>query len=442
MGDGSINADHEGAGLASALWSNRILVAGDGQYGGYQIGATTASEVVEQKIAVQAGQKVRVVVSWNSQVNGTSDSLLTDFDLQVVQPNGATSGSYSLDNNYEVVEFTAAGSGTATIRLPHNRFDTGSQRFGLAWTKWNLGTPSRVGGADRYEVAAGISARTFAPNVPAAFVATGRTFPDALTAGPVAGLAKAPILLTRPTDIPSATTHELARLKPQRIYVLGGTGSVPAAIADQLQAYTAAPVSRIGGVDRYEVAANLAERFFTPGTGTAFVATGRTFPDALSAGPAAAAVGAPILLVRDSIPDATRAALARLQPQQIYLLGGTGSVSASVASQLQAYSSQPIVRIGGADRYEVAAGIAHRFFAFGVSAAFVATGATFPDALAAVPAAAQVGGPLLLVRTTSIPAPIVGELRRLWPPQTVVLGGPASVAESVLSDIRSLLGNP
>jgi putative cell wall-binding protein len=172
------------------------------------------------------------------------------------------------------------------------------------------------------------------------------------------------------------------------------------------------------------------------------VATGRTFPDALSAGPAAAAVGAPILLVRDSIPDATRAALARLQPQQIYLLGGTGSVSASVASQLQAYSSQPIVRIGGADRYEVAAGIAHRFFAFGVSAAFVATGATFPDALAAVPAAAQVGGPLLLVRTTSIPAPIVGELRRLWPPQTVVLGGPASVAESVLSDIRSLLGNP
>jgi hypothetical protein len=139
MADGSINGDHEGVGMVSALWSNRILVAGDGQYGGYLIGSTSTAPV-QRQIAVQAGQLVRVAVSWNSHTSGSSDltksdGLLTDFDLQVVQPNGNIVGSYTFDNNYEVVEFTATSSGTATIRLQAERLASGGERFALAWLK-------------------------------------------------------------------------------------------------------------------------------------------------------------------------------------------------------------------------------------------------------------------------------------------------------------------
>lgn len=40
-------------------------------------------------------------------------------------------------------------------------------------------------------------------------------------------------------------------------------------------------------------------------------------------------------------------------------------------------------------------------------------------------------GPMLLVRTASIPDPIAAELTRLQPQRIVVLGGPASVTPSV-----------
>ncbi len=140
MPDGSRNADHEGVGVPSALWSNRILGSGDGQYGGYQIGATDGSPTVQQQISVQAGELVRVAASWNSHTSGSSDltksdALLTDFDLQVVQPGGKLVGSYTFDNNYEVVEFTAASSGTATIRLPADPLAAGGERYALAWSK-------------------------------------------------------------------------------------------------------------------------------------------------------------------------------------------------------------------------------------------------------------------------------------------------------------------
>ena len=56
---------------------------------------------------------------------------------------------------------------------------------------------TRIGGADRYEVAAATSASTFATGAPIAYIATGGTFPDALAAGPVGGHRGGPVLLTR-----------------------------------------------------------------------------------------------------------------------------------------------------------------------------------------------------------------------------------------------------
>ena len=65
---------------------------------------------------------------------------------------------------------------------------------------------------------------TFAPGVPVAYVATGASFPDALAGGVAAGRQKGPVLLGGPpTSVPGATAAELARLKPGRIVVLGGT---------------------------------------------------------------------------------------------------------------------------------------------------------------------------------------------------------------------------
>ena len=140
MPDGSLNADHEGTGSASALWANRLLATGDGTWGGNRLGTMSGGNTVVQEIAVVAGQTVKVVVSWNSHAAGSdlsnrSDALATDMDLRVVQPDGSAVGSFSFDNNYEWVQFVASRSGTARIEVSATRFAAGAERYGLAWSK-------------------------------------------------------------------------------------------------------------------------------------------------------------------------------------------------------------------------------------------------------------------------------------------------------------------
>ncbi len=446
MPDGSVNRDHQGVGLPSALWSNRILNAGDGHYGGYVVGSTDATAGVEQAISVVAGQRVRVALSWNSHTSGTSntgkaDALRTDFDLQVIQPNGALVGSYSVDNNYEVLDFTAPSSGTARIRLAKTRFDAPSEQYALAWSKVSMGTPSRIAGSDRYATSAAVSRASFGAGVPVAFVATGTSFADALAGGPAAGVAGGPVLLTTPLALPTVTANELSRLRPARIYVLGGTGVVSQAVASKLASYTSGPVTRLGGADRFATAAAIARTFFAPGAAAAFVATGAGYADALSAGPAAVLSRGPVLLTAaDRVPAATADALRALAPRQVYVVGGSAAISSSVAQQLGSAAGAPVKRISGSDRYATSAAISASFFST-PARAYLASGGNFPDALSGAPVAGLARSPLLLVARTSIPAAVVNELRRIWPPRTVVLGGSAIVSDQVVNQLRSLLGN-
>jgi hypothetical protein len=91
-------------------------------------------------------------------------------------------------------------------------------------------------------------------------------------------------------------------------------------------------------------------------------------------------------------------------------------------------------RRAGADRYATAAAISAASFAPGVPVVFIATGQSYPDALAGGPAAAKEGGPLLLVRSF-IPLATANELQRLGPARIVVLGGAGVVSAAVATGL-------
>ena len=169
------------------------------------MGSVTAGQTIVQEIAVIAGQRIKVVVAWNSRSDGTTDRLMADLDLRVFDADGSVDSSLTFDNNYEWVEFIAGATGTARIEVRQSRFEDTSERYGLAWAKSNVGTPGRIAGADRYSTAATLSRAHFPAGVPVAFVATGRNFPDALAVGPVAGMQGGPVLLTDPNSLPQAT---------------------------------------------------------------------------------------------------------------------------------------------------------------------------------------------------------------------------------------------
>lgn len=198
----------------------------------------------------------------------------------------------------------------------------------------------RISGTDRNSTAAAISAATFSPGVPVAYIATGSNFPDALAGGPVAAANGGPILLASSTGLPSSTAFELMRLRPERIVILGGESAIGADVATELAGYTDGTVERLSGSDRYSTAAAISKSTFSTNVPVVYIATGDNFPDALAGGPAAAMKGGPILLVRsDALPSATAAELARLNPSEIVIIGGESVINESVRAELAGYVS-------------------------------------------------------------------------------------------------------
>lgn len=195
-----------------------------------------------------------------------------------------------------------------------------------------------------------------------------------------------------------------------------------------------ASTSRVGGADRYETSAMVA-RHFAPGVNTVFVASGQDYPDALAVGPVAGKIQAPVLLTRkEGLPSVVAAEVARLDPQQIVIVGGHSAVSESVASALEPHATT-VRRIAGANRYETAALISKAYFGAAQSAAFVASGEDFPDALSAAAAGGRIQAPVLLTRRDQLPTATDRELERLDAKRLMVLGGSAAISDPVLSQI-------
>lgn len=203
-----------------------------------------------------------------------------------------------------------------------------------------------------------------------------------------------------------------------------------------------AAVFRDSGPDRYGTAAAIsAGDFADPDlVNIVFVATGENFPDGLAGAAVAGKLGAPLLLVRgDSIPQVIADELARLDPDTIVILGGSHVVSNAVAAALGNYATT-VVRLAGVDRYATAAEISQYGYPADGSATqvVIATGTNFADALPGGPAAAKVGGPLLLTDRESLPQVIRDEIVRLNPDRIVVLGGTAAISQAVFNELEAL----
>lgn len=210
-------------------------------------------------------------------------------------------------------------------------------------------------------------------------------------------------------------------------------------------------VGRFSGDDRFATSVELSTSWVFDDTRAVFIANGLNFPDALSAGPAAARIKAPILLTApDFIPTTVAKRLAAFDAtgvegeeplDVIYIVGGEPSVSPAVEAQLAAIA--PVVRFAGADRFDTSRQVARYFWGESENrTAYVATGNNFPDALAAAPAAANEAAPVVLVNggAAELDTPTAELLGDLGIRKTVVAGGTPSVSVGIADDLRGLPG--
>lgn len=291
----------------------------------------------------------------------TASGIPTDSSAATVTLSGSDSDSGANWGIRYRIDYGPAATYTAPLAIPagsHSLVYWGIDQAGnpevphdASWPNNNVTLPpvtyNPLGGADRYKVAIGISQQSFPGGTNDVVLATGGTFPDALTAASLAGAVDGPVILTRPqttlsTDVLNEIRRVLTGSLSPHVYIVGGPASVSTGIESQLKArYGTSAVTRLGGADRYEVANNTARRLYLelsnrgmPTPSGAYLVTGASYLDAVLASPLAVHSQWPLLLVGSSLKTSTKNTIADLGFNEIDIIGPTSRVSGSVQSVL------------------------------------------------------------------------------------------------------------
>ena len=180
---------------------------------------------------------------------------------------------------------------------------------------------------------------------------------------------------------------------------------------------TAGRAIRLAGADRITTAIEAAANRTDWGN-TVVLTRDDDFADALSSGPLAASLKAPILVNPTTALDPRVAAeikalaTANGGKENVVIVGGTGAVSAGVATALAAIPGVTVrPRLEGADRFQTSVAVSKATITNNGSGAardynvFLATGNNFADAMTAGAAAAAVHGVVILTNGIKVTDP-------------------------------------
>ncbi len=197
-------------------------------------------------------------------------------------------------------------------------------------------------------------------------------------------------------------------------------------------------VTRLAGGSRTETAVKISEASFTSAANI-IIADGNNYADALAGGSLAYALNAPILLIRNNKLDAaTLNEISRLNPQNIYILGGTLAISAEVANSLrQTYN---VTRIAGKSRFDTAVEIAKKLQSIkgAPSEIFFAYSHNYPDALAISGIAAIKGCPVLYISADGkLADSSAAFVRSSGAKNATILGGTLAISPNAEGNIKN-----
>lgn len=287
----------------------------------------------------------------------------------------------------------------------------------------------RIHGTTRYETAIAISKEAFNKSSHAV-IASGDSFPDALSASQYAIALDAPILLVSKQEVPQAVYRELKRLGVENITIAGGVQVISEEVETFLEGQFS-EVNRLSGATRYLTNVSFMEplkQLFNnqgiQGPMQPWYVSGENFPDALTAAPYTA-----------QLSEITRT------PQFLALKSPKDSLAAGefAIGGKSVLPGDPSQRISGATRYQTAVEIAKRYqtdLAKTIDTVYLASGVNFPDALSVSPLLVQENAVLLLTKPHELPSETLSFIRDNDIHRVVVLGGEGAVHSRVLEELN------
>ncbi|AJD92224.1 hypothetical protein JMA_29070 [Jeotgalibacillus malaysiensis] len=188
---------------------------------------------------------------------------------------------------------------------------------------------TRIAGKDRYETSLKIAQEIGVEN--GITVAMGSNFPDALSIAPIASSKQMPILLSRKTGLDENIKSFIKNKNIPVSYIIGGTGVLDSSLDKSV------PNSkRLSGDTRYETNLSIMKHFQKDlSFEKTYVATGSSFPDALSGSAIASKNDTAIFLTKKESMDASTIKFMKdKRVKNAVILGGAGAVSEQLESEL------------------------------------------------------------------------------------------------------------
>ncbi len=261
-------------------------------------------------------------------------------------------------------------------------------------------------------------------------IADSRNYPDALAAASITD-GKYPVLLIG-NEVTEDLENEIKRLGAEEVIILGGKNSVSEYIENQLNSIEKLTIRRIAGINRYETS----KRIFEESKKESIVlASGQNFPDALSASPLLMKSGL-LLTDKSSLSPELIETVKNVKNKEIEIIGGLGSISSYLEKQLvEEYNISSAKRISGIDRYATSVELANNIQSDMV---IIASGESFPDALAASTLAQKSNSPILLVSKNRIDKSVAAYIKNNNIKKAIIVGGEKTISKNVEKNVERL----
>ena len=292
---------------------------------------------------------------------------------------------------------------------------------------------NRIYGINRYETSYEIFNKGWESSE-YAVLASGVDYPDALCAAPLASKYNAPIVLAenRSLNNQSSLLKLLKSKGVKHVFLVGGTGVIPASFKNELLAQGITS-KRLGGKNRYETSIEIAKEVGHE-SGEIAIANAWGFADGLSISSIAAKRNMPIILTpQNNIPDKVAEYINSLGIRRTFVIGASGVVSDSVAGKLP-----NVERLGGQHRYATNKAVFDRFKNdLDQGNLYIASAVDFPDALSVSALAGKESAFVVLSNLRRAEADVKNIItsNRPYLKNIYVLGSNALIGDNVLYDL-------
>ena len=185
----------------------------------------------------------------------------------------------------------------------------------------NIEKVTRISGSNRYETSTLISSKSINNNL---VIASGDNFPDALSSSILTN--NSDLVLTAKNDISPYLNKLLSKFSGEDIKLIGGKSTISDSVLSKItNSAKTSNITRIFGSNRYETSTKVASNISHDNT---IIASGESFPDALSASTLSQKINAPILLVsKNIIDDSVISYIRNYNIEKAIIIGGSSTIS-------------------------------------------------------------------------------------------------------------------